>query len=186
MVCNQCNSSNSGNTCAINSSTTSLQLLVKTCWPALQKMYYCSHEDEVSHLSHALPIQLLYRSKYYKIYWKLYQKSFAFHLILKFQCVDKKQDVSESLPILWHFDSGLDFPVPHCIFTILDFNFFPIADKEKTYKAVSPMLSWPPRWWFFFHRHPADKWYPLTIMCWRSPMSYSGSKTSVWLRQPTQ
>lgn len=44
--------------CAINSLTNCLQIVVKTCWLALQKIYYCNctHEEEVLHLSQALPI----------------------------------------------------------------------------------------------------------------------------------
>ena len=42
-----------GNTCAINGLTNCLQLVgnyVKTCWPVLKKIRYCTQEDQ------ALPI----------------------------------------------------------------------------------------------------------------------------------
>ena len=47
-------------TCAIITAiliTNHLQLSAgKTCQPVLHKILYCAHEDEVSHLSQALPI----------------------------------------------------------------------------------------------------------------------------------
>ena len=51
-VSNAC-CSKSVNTCAINSSTDHLQPFGKTCRPASQKIQYCAHKDEVSHLSRA-------------------------------------------------------------------------------------------------------------------------------------